>query len=240
MPDEPQNQPAETEKGFGTGLRAQLERRRSEDGRVPEQQASTNVELRLELRATPAETEPAAADEEVGALKAELESAQRREAALRSRLDQHSAAFGDGMSSEMELEARAATLDAREAKLAEFEGELEERERKVRDQREVIEAEHARVAELQAELAADQQLAAEQLQKAEARMRQLQGADREREKAAGDLNKQLSALAQREKKQERKESELATREQAADVRLQGRERSLDQSESANSPRARPT
>src|SRR3989442_5460523 len=190
MPDKHENQPAETEKGFGTGLRAQLERRRSEDGRVPEQQqASTNVELRLELRATPAENEPPAADEEVGTLKAELEAAQRREAALRSRLDQHSAAFGDGMSSEMELEARAATLDVREAKLAEFEGELEERERKVLDQREVIEAEHARVAELQAELAADQQLAAEQLEQAEARMRQLQGADREREKATGELQK---------------------------------------------------
>ena len=31
MSDKPENQSAETEKGFGTGLRAQLQRRRTED-----------------------------------------------------------------------------------------------------------------------------------------------------------------------------------------------------------------
>src|SRR2546423_10176910 len=51
--EQPDNKPAETEKGFGTGLRAQLERRRGEDG-TPEAAGATNVELRFELTARPA------------------------------------------------------------------------------------------------------------------------------------------------------------------------------------------
>ena len=180
MADKPENQPAETEKGFGTGLRAQLERRRSDEEHAEQPQASTNVELRLELTARPAsDGEVVVNGPDFTELKAELEAAQRREAALRSRLDQHAAAYDGGMSLEKELANRAANLDAREAKLAEFEVDLEERERKVRDQKEVIEAEHARVAEVQAELAAEQQLTAEQLEQAEARMRDIQHTNRE-------------------------------------------------------------
>ena len=52
MSDTPENQGAETEKGFGTGLRAQLQRRREgDDGSQAEAQGSTNVELRFELTA---------------------------------------------------------------------------------------------------------------------------------------------------------------------------------------------
>ena len=55
MSDTPEHQGAETEKGFGTGLRAQLQRRREgEDGAQAEAQGPTNVELRLELTARPA------------------------------------------------------------------------------------------------------------------------------------------------------------------------------------------
>src|SRR5439155_1496398 len=134
------------EKGFGTGLRAQLERRRGEDDRVPEQPASTNVELRLELTARPAsDSDSLIVGEEVGALKAELDAAQRREAALRSRLEQQSVAYGDDMSSEKELAARAATLDAREAKLAEFEVDLEERERRLSARESDLKKDSARV-----------------------------------------------------------------------------------------------
>ena len=41
--EHPENKPAETEKGFGTGLRAQLERRREEEDGKPEAPPSTNV-----------------------------------------------------------------------------------------------------------------------------------------------------------------------------------------------------
>ena len=151
MSDTPENQGAETEKGFGTGLRAQLQRRREgEDGTPVEAQGSTNVELRFELTARPAsgETLEAVVGPDVQALRAELEAAQAREATLRDQLQERSHTYEQNVGSEKELAHRALTLDEREAKLAEFEVELEERERRVRDQREAIEAEHTRVADL--------------------------------------------------------------------------------------------
>ena len=52
MSDTPEHQGAETEKGFGTGLRAQLQRRR-EGEEAQDPQGPTNVELRFELTARP-------------------------------------------------------------------------------------------------------------------------------------------------------------------------------------------
>jgi len=132
MAEKPENQSEDTEKGFGTGLRAQLERRRGDEEGAVEKPGPTNVELRFELTARPAgdHHEVAASNPDFAELKAELEAAQRREAALRSRLDQQAAAYDGGMSFEKELANRAANLDAREAKLAEFEVELEERAQK--------------------------------------------------------------------------------------------------------------
>ena len=186
MSHTPENQGAETEKGFGTGLRAQLQRRRDGEDPQADPQAPTNVELRFELTARPAsgETVEAVVGPDVQELREELEAAHAREASLREQLQERSQAYDTNVGSEKALAHRATTLDQREAKLAEFEVELEERERRVRDQREAIETEHARVADLQAELAAEQALAAEHQEAAEARLRELQSSDRAREKAA--------------------------------------------------------
>src|SRR5512144_2395737 len=207
MPDTPDNQGAETEKGFGTGLRAQLQRRR-EGEEAQDPQGPTNVELRFELTARPASGEgvEAIVGPNVQELRAELDAAQAREASLREQLQERAEEYGQNIGSEKELAHRAATLDERQAKLAEFEVELEERERRLRDQREAIEAEHARVADLQAELAAEQALASEQQEAAEARLRELQTSDRAREKAAAELTKARAGLDDRERKLAKKES----------------------------------
>ena len=233
MSDTPEHQGAETEKGFGTGLRAQLQRRREGDDGTQgaEAQSPTNVELRFEPTARPANGETLeSVGPDVLALRAELEAAQAREATLRDQLHARSHAYDQNVGSEKELAHRALTLDEREAKLAEFEVELEVRERRVRDQRDVIEAEHTRVADLQAELAAEQALAAEQQEAADKRLRDLQGADRERDKVSSELVKAQGALGDREQKLARKESEVTTREQAATARLDGRERGLTKRE----------
>src|SRR4029453_5613213 len=160
MSDTPENQGAETEKGFGTGLRAQLQRRREGEDVQGGQQGPTNVERRFELTARPASREgvDVGVGPEVEELRAELAAAHKREASLRQQLERREETYDLNVGSEKELAHRASTLDEREAKLAEFEVELEERERRVRDQRVAIEAEHARVADLQAELAAEQSL----------------------------------------------------------------------------------
>src|SRR4029079_19708530 len=140
MAETPEQKPAETEKGFGTGLRAQLQRRQTEETEAAEAQGTPNVELRFELTARPsADAEPVAANADLSALKLELEAAQRREEALRLRLEKQTEAFDDGHSSDRELARRADTVDQLEAKLSESETALEEREREVLAEREAIE-----------------------------------------------------------------------------------------------------
>ena len=99
-------QPSDQETGFGTGLRRQLERRRTPDG---EQQPEATVEQ-----------EPAAEERsEVEELWAELEAATEREAGLRKVVAEHE-----------KLQARAADLEqalaVRESELNELRGLLEE------------------------------------------------------------------------------------------------------------------
>src|SRR5262245_35329757 len=153
MSQTPENQGAETEKGFGTGLRAQLQRRREgEDGQA-EQQGPTNVELRFELTARPAsgETIEGVVNHDFEELRAELQSAHAREASLREQLEKRTEAYDQNVGSEKELAHRATTLDEREAKLAEFQVELEERERRGRDQAQANRAGAARGADPPAE-----------------------------------------------------------------------------------------
>src|SRR5256714_925550 len=101
---------AETEKGFGTGLRAQLERRRGEDG-TPEAAGATNVELRFELTARPAgdgETLTVNGGPELSELRSELEAALRREETLRLRLEKQTQAHDGGLRQEKGVGRRGA------------------------------------------------------------------------------------------------------------------------------------
>ena len=102
-------QPSDQETGFGTGLRRQLERRRTPDG---EQQPEATVEQ-----------EPAAEERsEVEELWAELEAATEREAGLRKVVSEHE-----------RLQARAADLEqalaVRESELNELRALIEEQTR---------------------------------------------------------------------------------------------------------------
>src|SRR3954453_20923511 len=203
-------------KEFGTGLRAQLERRRDEPEAPRPVDAQPNVELRFELTARPADAEPftvvsnGASDD----LRRQLDAAHAREEELKAALAEQQEVFEAGMDSDQGLARRASTLDERDAKLAEFQAEVEERERKVRNQRQTIEAEHARLAELQAELAGEQQLSAERHEQAEAKLRELKSFDRDRSKVSHEFEKQRKALADRERKLARAEQELAAQERA--------------------------
>src|SRR6266550_8089481 len=216
-------------KEFGTGLRAQLERRRDEDEGGPRPaEGHPNVELRFELTARPADSEPitVVSDGATDELRRELAATRAREDELKAALAEQQEVFEAGIDSEQGLSRRASTLDERDAKLAQFQAELEERERKVRDQRETIEAEHARLAELQAELAAEQQLSADRHEQAEKKLHELKSFDRDRSKHASEFEKQRKALADRERKLARAEQELEARERAGIVKLEGRERAL--------------
>src|SRR5262249_51513992 len=163
-------------KEFGTGLRAQLQRRRDEEPDAPPAEAQPSVELHLELKARPSDAaEPLTVVSNAGTddLHKQLAAAKKREEELMAALADQQEAFKAGVDPERGVSRRSGALDERDAKLAEFQAELEERERKVRDQRQTIEAEHARLAELQAELAAEQQFSAERQEQAERKLREL-------------------------------------------------------------------
>src|SRR5438034_1095377 len=160
MADTPEHLPEETtEKGFGTGLRAQLQRRQTEgDSPTPEAQGQPNVELRFELTARPSgEGEPLAVSADVSALKSELDAARRREEALRLRLEKQTEAYSDGMSSEQELATRDRAADARlqgreralekrDNELRAQDKEMAERERRLATRENDLKKEAARIA----------------------------------------------------------------------------------------------
>ncbi|HYY33267.1 MAG TPA: hypothetical protein VE693_06730, partial [Gaiellaceae bacterium] len=137
MPEFAPKDVAETEKGFGTGLRAQLERRRETaagkggskaagpdpSGSVP---AAPNVDL---------------SDADLEALRDELAASLAREEQLRGALSEQVASHERELHPQHDLAARQAELDERAGRLSAFEVALEERERHVAEQVEALELE---------------------------------------------------------------------------------------------------
>src|ERR671937_688868 len=128
-------------KEFGTGLRAQLERRR-EEPEAPKIEAQPNVELRFELTARPAsDAEPitVVSDGATEDLRRQLAAAKAREEELQLSAERHEQAEAklrelkafdrDRSKFGHELEKQRKTLADREKKLSRAEQELETRER---------------------------------------------------------------------------------------------------------------
>ena len=117
----PEKDGTDTEKGFGTGLRAQLEKRReSSDAHVHKAEVGPNVELRFELTARP--REEAGDDAGMNALREELAAAQARETELREALSTQAETYETAVGSEKDSGRRSGALDDRERKLAELVG----------------------------------------------------------------------------------------------------------------------
>jgi chromosome segregation ATPase len=139
----------DTEKGFGTGLRAQLAKRNDAAAPAPEAPEaapqSTSAEPAFVVYGT-AEAE---------AVKAELAAAGERERDLRDELDELRARLEAAEHANTEASsARSAEVDARAAKVAGLETALEERERELAERASATAAEQQRLADLKAELAA--------------------------------------------------------------------------------------
>src|SRR5256886_16669510 len=133
-PDKDTNETKKKE--FGTGLRAQLERRREEPEAAIQPVHQPNVELRFELTARPADAEPftVTSDGATDQLRKELAAAQAREAALTAALAEQQEVFEAGVGADQGLARPAPPPDEPDAKLAGVQAELEGREGKSRDQ----------------------------------------------------------------------------------------------------------
>src|SRR5438477_11124084 len=108
----PEKDGTEIEKGFGTGLRAQLEKRRdSADGQHVKAEVPPNVELRFELTARPRE-EPQDGNG-VAELREELAAAEAREAELRATLAQQEETYDAAVANGKDSGHRSTALDDR-------------------------------------------------------------------------------------------------------------------------------
>src|SRR5438270_2109016 len=105
----PKKKDTETKKKeFGTGLRAQLERRRDDEVPKPAPDSQPNVELRFELTARPADAEPltVSSDGATDELRKQLAAAELREAQLQAQLAEQAEVFEAGMDSEQNVTRR--------------------------------------------------------------------------------------------------------------------------------------
>jgi hypothetical protein len=239
----------ETEKGFGTGLRRQLERKQGAAYEVvempterieePEPEQRFDV-LQLVEPDPELEAEPTPANvPELAMLQAELEDALAREQELREALQHHVEAYERELAADRDVAMREAEAERRAAR-------LEERETELREELERTERERAEVARLREEVVAEEARIAELAKHMDARTEELASADGERAQAAAHVAQELAALAERERElkreraaleEYRRESEkrVAAREEALkdlDGRLLGRERALAEREAA--------
>src|SRR5919109_4656764 len=105
---------------FGTGLRAQLEKRRDDGETAAPAESHPNVELRLELTARPSDSEPltVVSNGATEDLRKQLAAAQKREEELKAALAEQQEVFEAGIESEHGLSRRAAAPLGRGAHLA--------------------------------------------------------------------------------------------------------------------------
>ena len=111
----------DTEKGFGTGLRAQLERRRAA---LLEAQAESGAD-EAQAAAEIATEQNGSATTDIEAVREELAASLAREESLRAALSEGIVASERGLELDEQLAARAADLDGREAGLADLRDRLE-------------------------------------------------------------------------------------------------------------------
>src|ERR671930_1400158 len=149
MPEIAPKDVAETEKGFGTGLRAQLERRR-ETAAGKGGLKAVNPDASGSVPAAPAID---LSDADLEALRDELAASLAREEQLRGALNEQFAAHERELHPQHDLAARQAELDERAGRLSAFEVALEERGRHLAEQADVNELESRRLEEEKNELA---------------------------------------------------------------------------------------
>src|SRR5437667_425526 len=205
-------------KEFGTGLRAQLERRHEEPEAAKQPGPQPNVELRFELTARPADAEPftVTSDGATDELRKELAAAQAREVALKATLAKQQEVFEADMESDQGLARRTSTLDERDEMLAEFRAELQERERKFSSREADLKKEGARVAakdealgEREAELLLKQERLRGDLESLERDYSDKTAVVREAASRSAELDEREFELAAREAELNRLKAELA-------------------------------
>lgn len=212
--------PQETEKGFGTGLRDQLARKRGEQ------------EVTAVVEAPPLDTADPDETVDVETLRSELSASLERERELRTSLADRVEAYERELDADRAYALRAGELDQRAVRVAASEAAVDERERAARDLSAELEAERARLEAAVADVTALDAATAERAAYVEAKLDEIQAADRDRQKSAQELGRRSQAVADRESKTTRATTALAARERETNARLETREAALKRRDEA--------
>jgi chromosome segregation ATPase len=217
----------ETETGFGTGLRSSIERKQAISD------APETTPLAREVAAVAASIEDAWAAEaaafgplelvtsdtggdELEALKAELQEALGEVESLRERERDLRAETAEQTRTQsqlqLDLEQRAAAIAEREQSLLDRVKELEREQSQLVERHTEIVAEYARVTELGTHV--------------DGRVEELEQAEAERARAAGEIAKQLATVGERERELKRERVALEANQQAAEARVAAREHAV--------------
>jgi uncharacterized protein (DUF3084 family) len=206
----------EIEHGFGTGLRAQLQRKQGNGDAPP-------VEP-FELDQVPVIVSPAVP--ELSSVRVELEQALLREQQLREALQHEIEAHERELAAGHDLALRQAEAEQLTAKAGAFESELEERERVLAERLNEVANERRELNLRRTELIADEARLTELAVHVEGRAADLDSADREGAEAAAELAKQLAAIGERERELKRERAAVDERRGGAEARVQAREQGL--------------
>src|SRR5829696_5048422 len=200
-----------TERGFGTGLRAQLLKRQNpqpaEQASQPaEQPASPYVDYEL----SPPDTfqgngeEPAHEFED---LRTQLEQAQKRERELRVAFAEQLEAYERKLGEEYAVAHEQTKLDERSARISGTESAIRQREERLAAERQELNAERTKLSALQDQVAAAQTAAAELQEELQARDAELTEAERLAGRGSSELAQRTAAVSAREKKLAKTEHE---------------------------------
>ena len=154
-----------TERGFGTGLRAQLQRRQNpqseEQAPEPAEQSDPPSYVDYEFSSSAASEGSPQAAGELEDLRSQLEEAQKRERELRVAFAEQVEAYERKLSDEHEVAHEQTKLEERSARLSGTESAIREREERLAAERQKLNAERKRLSALQDEVATAQAAAAE-------------------------------------------------------------------------------
>ena len=229
----------DTEKGFGTGLRAQLQRRR--DSAQEELDASNEAFESAKALATAPPIANGNGDGHavLETVRAELAAALAREQDLRAFLTDQIETRERELDVDHELSARSAEVDAKLGTLEAAELELETREHKVAEQLEALEKDRKEVAAAREDLdatrarvAGKETLTSDLQEELDQKLHDLKAADREHEKLAAELGKKAGALEGAEAKLARREEALASHESEFKKRAEAETRRVTEREAA--------
>lgn len=144
-------EPEATEGGFGTGLRAQLQKRLNpEAAEHPEPEPAQEPESEYVSYDfdPPATVELNGVNPEVEDLRGQLEAAQKREVELRTAFAQQVEAYERKLSEEYEVAHEQTKLDERSSRLSSTESQIREREQRLAQERQELLAERKRLSAL--------------------------------------------------------------------------------------------